>query len=164
MAGMTDANNNVPAILLVCLGNICRSPMAEGALRAAATREGLSLTIDSAGTAGYHIGEAPDPRAIATAARHGVDISGLKGRRLAAEDFARFTHIFALDTANLAGIDAARPRNATAKISLLMDVVEGREGQPVADPYHGSEEDFEQVWQQVSLAADALVARLAVDA
>lgn len=134
--------------------------MAEGALRAAAQRKGLSLTIDSAGTAGHHVGEPPDPRAIATAERHGVDISGLRGRKLSPDDFQRFTHIFALDKSNLAGIGAVRPRGAPAEVALLMDVVEGREGQPVADPYHGSAEDFEQVWQAATLAADALVARL----
>ncbi len=162
MASMSDATSEVPAILLVCLGNICRSPMAEGALRAAAQRKGVALTIDSAGTAGYHVGEPPDPRAVATAARYGVDISGLRGRKLASEDFRRFTHVFALDSANLAGIESVRPRDASAEIALLMDMVKGCEGQPVADPYYGSDADFDQVWQEVCEAADAIVARLSV--
>lgn len=90
-----------PAVLFVCLGNICRSPLAEAAFRAEAAKAGLQVTADSAGTADYHVGEAPDPRAIRTAARFGVDISGYRGRQATAEDFQRFTHIFAADHSNL---------------------------------------------------------------
>lgn len=116
--------------------------------------------VESVGTADYHIGEAPDPRAIATARRHGVDISAALGRQLDAHDFERFSHIFALDKANLAGIMAKAPRNARAKVSLLMDMVPGRTGQAVADPYHGDETDFEKAWEQIDLAARHLVEKL----
>lgn len=151
-----------PAILFVCLGNICRSPLAEAAFRKASGQAGLDAVADSAGTAAYHVGAAPDERSIRTAARYGVDIAGLKGRQIAAADFTRFTHIFALDHANLRDIHAVKPADATAKISLLMDVVPGREGAAVADPYYGGEENFADTWEDVWMAAKALTAQLKV--
>lgn len=149
-----------PSVLFVCLGNICRSPLAEAAFRKAAAEARLEAVADSAGTAAYHVGCPPDPRSIAIAARYGVDILDYKGRQIAATDYTLFTHIFALDVANLADIRRRAPGNATAEIALLMDVVEGREGQAVLDPYYGDQEDFEATWADVSAAADALVARL----
>lgn len=149
-----------PAVLFVCLGNICRSPMAEGALREAARKAGLDIDVDSVGTASYHIGENPDPRAIATARRHGVDISAARGRQLSEEDFTRFTHIFAMDKANMAGIKAREPRHATASTAMLLDLVSGQQGQPVPDPYYGDEEGFEACWQTIHSAIDVLVEKL----
>lgn len=134
--------------------------MAEGALRAAAEKAGLDIQVDSVGTASYHIGEPPDPRAIATAARHGVDISGLTGRQLAEADFHRFTHIFALDKANMAGIKGRTPRNSSAQIALLLDVLEGRAGEAVPDPYYGDDNGFEECWQTINEAVEALIAQL----
>ncbi|MEM6475230.1 MAG: low molecular weight protein-tyrosine-phosphatase [Pseudomonadota bacterium] len=148
------------AVLFVCLGNICRSPMAEGAFREAAESAGLSCTVDSAGTAAYHVGNAPDRRAIATARAHGVDIAHLAARQIAIEDFTAFTHIIALDNANLEGIKAHAPRNTTAQISMMMDAVEGRAGEQVKDPYYGDEEGFEVTWADVSVAAQAWVEKL----
>ena len=156
---MQPGKNQPLSVLFVCLGNICRSPMAEGAFRAAALREGLEVRTDSVGTAGYHIGEPPDPRAIAIAARHGVDIASLRGRQLDEQDFANFTHIIALDTANMAGIKAREPRGSAAQLSLLLDV-HGSAGASVADPYYGEESDFEECWGQVELATKQLVNRL----
>lgn len=150
----------LPAILFVCLGNICRSPLAEAAFRAAAARAGLAAEIDSAGTSAYHIDEPPDPRAIATAAARGVDISGLRGRQIARDDFYRFTHILALDTANLEGIRSREPRDGTAHVALLLNAVEGRAGQSIKDPYYGDQAGFEAVWDEVARAADALIERL----
>lgn len=138
--------------------------MAEGALRQAAERRGLSLRIDSAGTASYHIGSPPDPRAIDVAHRHGVDISGQVARRLEATDFYEFTHIIALDRSNLEGVRARAPRLGEAQISMMLDAVEGREGQPVADPYYGTDADFENAWALISEAADAWAERLALEA
>lgn len=152
-----------PSVLFVCLGNICRSPMAEGALRAAAEKAGLECDVGSAGTADYHIGESPDPRAVATAKANGVNIGWLYGQQLAREDFYTYSHILALDTANLEGVKARAPRDATAHVALVMDAVEGREGQPVKDPYYGDQSDFDAVWEEVTLAAKALVERLKKD-
>ncbi|QUL38892.1 low molecular weight protein-tyrosine-phosphatase [Erythrobacter sp. JK5] len=149
-----------PAYLFVCLGNICRSPLAEGAMRLAAERAALDIAIDSCGTAAYHVGEPPDPRSVEVAAANGVDISGLKGRQLDREDFARFTHIFAMDHQNLRNIEAVRPPNATAEVMLLLDVVEGREGAAIADPYYDGEESFEATWEDVWAAAEALAVGL----
>lgn len=148
-------------VLFVCLGNICRSPLAEAALRAEADRAGLDLDVDSAGTGDWHIGEPPDPRAIAEAQRHGIDISGYRGRQVTREDFDDFTHVLALDHSNLAALDDLVPPGREDRLSLLLDHVEGCEGQPVADPYYGDADGFEQTWSQVSAAARALVAKLA---
>ena len=149
-----------PAILFVCLGNICRSPMAEGAMRAELAARGLGWEVDSAGTSDWHIGKAPDPRAIAEAARRGVDIAGLQARQAVPEDFRRFTHVFALDDTNLADLRSIAPADGTAQLGLLLDVVPGHEGRAVADPYYGDELGFAQTWDQVSLAARRLAETL----
>jgi protein-tyrosine phosphatase len=146
-------------VLFVCLGNICRSPMAEGAFRAAALRIGLDCAVDSAGTAAYHIGNPPDPRAIAVARANGVEIGGQLARQIDRNDFYTFSHIIALDRANLEGLRARAPRDATAKVALLLDAVEGRQGEAVADPYYGDTADFEAAWQVISAGGEALIAR-----
>jgi len=149
-----------PSLLFVCLGNICRSPLAEGALRHAAQQHGLDLTLDSAGTGDWHVGQPPDPRAIAAAGRNGVDISGLRARQVTVDDFTRFDHLIALDRQNLADLRRLAPAGATARLSLLNDHVPGREGQGVADPYTGTDADFDQTWADVSAAAAGLVRML----
>lgn len=154
---MTEAR---AAILLVCLGNICRSPLAEAALREAADRAGIDVIVDSAGTGGWHAGDPPDRRAQAMAREHGIDISGYRARQVTRDDFTRFTHIFALDSDNLADLDALTPPEATAELGLLLDLVPGREGESVADPYYGGPEGFAATWADVSAAAHALVVRL----
>jgi len=151
---------NRPAVLFVCLGNICRSPLAEAAFRARAAEAGLEIGADSAGTGGWHIGEPPDRRAQRTALRHGIDISRYRGRQIESADFRRFSHIFALDLDNLAALHRIRPIDAPAKVGLLLDMVDGMEGQAVADPYYGADEGFEATWDQVDAAARALVERL----
>ena len=149
-----------PAVLFVCLGNICRSPLAEAAFRHHAERAGLAAQADSAGTGNWHVGHGPDPRARAEARRHGIDIDGYRARQVQAQDFSRFSHIFALDGNNLADLQRIRPAGASAALGLLMDVVPGCEGQPVADPYYGGAEDFARTWAEVAAAAQALVERL----
>lgn len=148
-------------MLFVCLGNICRSPLAEAAFRAEAAAAGLDAIADSAGTADYHVGEAPDPRSIRTAARFGIDIAHYRGRQASAQDFRDFTHVFALDHANLANLRRIAPPGHSAHLGLLLDLVPGREGQAVADPYYGDEAGFLVTWEEVSTAARALVAELA---
>lgn len=150
----------LPALLFVCLGNICRSPLAEGAFRAEARRAGLDVPADSAGTGNWHVGSPPDARAQATARRHGVEIGGLRARQVTAEDFARFTHIFALDADNLRALRRLAPAGHAAHLGLLLDMVPGRAGQAVADPYYGDEQGFERTWEDVAAAARALVERL----
>jgi len=156
---MGQGSETFPAVLFVCLGNICRSPMAEGAFRAASDRAGLRVGIDSVGTAAYHVGEPPDPRAIRIARENGVDITGLLGRQIRRDDFYSATHIFALDRANLQGIRAHAPRDGKAQVALLNDAVAGFEGRPIEDPYYGDEEDFRRVWKEITRAVDAVVER-----
>lgn len=143
-------------VLFVCLGNICRSPLAEAAFREAAARLGLDAEVDSAGTGDWHRGEPPDPRAIAAARRNGIDISPFRARQVDPGDFARFDHILALDADNLASLRALRPDGSRASLSLLLDHVPGREGQSVADPYYGGDADFDLTWRDVTEAARAL--------
>ena len=149
-----------PAVLFVCLGNICRSPLAEAAFRAEADRAGMGAFVDSAGTGDWHVGNPPDPRAQAEALRHGIDISRYRARQVAGADFTRFTHIFALDSSNFGDLRQIAPGDARASLSLLMDMVPGREGTSVKDPYFGGPEGFEETWADVSAAALALVQRL----
>lgn len=149
-----------PSVLFVCLGNICRSPLAEAAFRDEAGRIGLEVEIDSAGTGDWHVGRPPDPRAIAVAARNGVDIAGLRARLVVPEDFRRFDHIVALDRENLANLRRMRPADGTASLSLLLDHVEGRSGQPVADPYYGQDAQFDETWSDVTAGARGLALAL----
>ncbi|RGP40802.1 Protein-tyrosine-phosphatase [Altererythrobacter insulae] len=129
-------------------------------MRGAAERAGLDVQIDSCGTAAYHIGSPPDPRSIETAAANGADISGLRGRQLRQEDFTEFDYIFAMDHQNLRNIQAIQPEGANAQVMLLMDMVSGREGAAIADPYYDGEEQFAYTWEDVSAAADAIIAEL----
>ena len=148
-------------VLFVCLGNICRSPLAEAALRTEAERRGLDVEVDSAGTGDWHLGYPPDPRAVAVAQRNGIGIAHLRARQVTEEDFARFDHVVALDANNLANLQAMQPPGAKARLSLLLDHVPGREGQPVADPYYGEDTHFDETWRDVTEGAAALARRLA---
>lgn len=148
------------SVLFVCLGNICRSPLAEAAFRQEAVRTGLDVEIDSAGTGDWHLGHAPDVRAQATASRNGLDISAYRARQVSAEDFRRFDHIIALDAKNLADLKAIQPEGSRATLSLLLDHVEGREGQAVADPYYGDEAGFDVTWAEVTAGAEGLARRI----
>ncbi|SKA29608.1 low molecular weight protein-tyrosine-phosphatase [Consotaella salsifontis] len=150
-----------PSVLFVCLGNICRSPLAEAAFRQEAARVGVEVEAESAGTGRWHIGEAPDRRAQAVAKRHGIDISAYRGRLVSREDFHRFTHIVALDPDNLRVLHALSPADATAEVSLLLDHVPGREGEAVSDPYYGDLSQFEETWADVALGSAALLRKLA---
>lgn len=148
------------SVLFVCLGNICRSPLAEGAFRAEIARRKLPIVTDSAGTAAYHIDQKPDPRAIATAKRNGVDISGLRGRQVKPADFTRFDHIVAMDAENLANLQRIMPADATAQLSLMLDWAE-RSGESVQDPYYGDDDGFNVTWADVVAASRGLADHLA---
>jgi protein-tyrosine phosphatase len=150
-------------VLFVCLGNICRSPLAEAAFRCEAARRGLDVHIDSAGTGDWHIGYPPDPRAAEVASRNGVDISGLRARQVSPEDFRQFDHIVALDAKNLRDLEALRPVDGKARVSLLLDHVEGRAGEAVADPYYGEASHFDAAWADVAAGASGLARKIAED-
>ena len=149
------------SVLFVCLGNICRSPLAEAALRRGAELAGVDIQADSAGTGHWHAGHPPDPRAQAVALMHGVDISGYRARQVSRADFSAFDEIVALDNQNLADLRAIAPSGATARLSLLLDHVPGRGGQAVADPYYGDDAGFEVTWADVAAGAQGLLAQIA---
>ncbi len=152
-------------LLLVCLGNICRSPMAEGALRARLQASPLAgrVQVDSAGTGDWHVGEPPDRRAIACAAGHGVDISGLRARQVQAADFDRFDWVLCADEANLRDVRRLAGASAGNRLALYLPWA-GLRGSAIADPYTGGQDHFEQVWTLVDDAAKSVVARLLHDA
>ncbi len=147
-------------VLFVCLGNICRSPLAEAAFRAEAERIGLDAEADSAGTGDWHAGQPPDRRAIAAARRNDVDISHLRARQVTRGDFERFDHIVALDDENLDDLRRMQPAGSRARLSLLLDHAPGREGQAVADPYYGDDSHFDLTWSEVTEAARSLAEAL----
>ncbi|WP_353228553.1 low molecular weight protein-tyrosine-phosphatase [Novosphingobium sp.] len=149
------------SVLFVCLGNICRSPLAEAALRAEAVAQGLALTIASAGTSALHAGEPADPRALAEARNHGIDLSYHRARQVTEADFTRFGNIFAMDQQNLRDLHEMAPRRPLARISLLLDHVPGRHGTAVVDPWYGDADDFATAWNDVAEAARYIVAQLA---
>ena len=149
------------SVLFVCLGNICRSPLAEAAFRREAERLRLDVRIDSAGTASWHVGRPPDPRSIAVARRNGIDISGLRGRQVRSRDFHDFDHIVALDAENLRNLQALQPAEGKARLSLLLDHVEGRAGEAVADPYYGEDDHFNVTWSDVAAGAAGLARKIA---
>ena len=156
---MNNKNEDLEfSLLFVCLGNICRSPLAEAAFRQEAEKNGKNILVDSAGTGSWHIGEPPDKRAQETALKHGVNISSYKGRQITQEDLRRFNYIFALDHENLRNLLAMKPEGSRAQIALLMDCVPGKEGKAVSDPYYGNLKDFEKTWLAVSEAARSFFA------
>lgn len=138
-----------PRVLFVCLGNICRSPLAEGAFRREAALIGLDAECESAATRDWHEGKGPDRRSVAIARAHGVDISKQRARALRSEDFHRFTHIVGMDGANLKAIRAIAPAEHHAVLSRLLDHVPGRAGQDIADPWAGRASDFAACWDDV---------------
>jgi protein-tyrosine phosphatase len=161
VCGEDMAKRQAVSVLMVCLGNICRSPLAEAALRHHAERLGLDLVIDSAGTGDWHAGHPPDPRARQVALRLGcIDIGGLRARQVQAADFHRFDHIVAMDHSNLRNLSALAPAGAVAQLSLLLDHLPGHEGLAVADPYYGNDAGFEACWSQVDAATGALAQML----
>ena len=148
-------------VLFVCLGNICRSPLAEAAFWAEAERLGLDAEADSAGTGGWHVGKPPDARAISAARRNGSDIAHLRARQVRRADFHRFDHIVALDTENLSDLKALEPPDGRARLSLLLDHVPGRKGEAVADPYYGGDSHFDATWREVTAGARGLARAIA---
>jgi len=149
-------------VLLVCLGNICRSPTAEGVLRGLAAREfgSLDLEIDSAGTANYHVGEPPDRRTVAAARRRGYEISGLRARQVNPGDLQRFDYVLAMDRANLDELRGLGPAAPRAHVGLFLEYARDCGTDEVPDPYYGGQEGFERVLDLCEAGARALLRRL----
>lgn len=150
------------SVLFVCMGNICRSPTAEGVFLAHVKRAGLdkAVRVDSAGTHGYHVGAAPDPRAQKAAKARGYDLSGLRARRVAEADFLRHDFILAMDRDNLAMLRDACPKEERHRLSLFLDYAHGFEETEVPDPYYGGPEGFERVLDLIEDATAGLIAAL----
>ena len=146
-------------ILFVCTGNICRSPTAEGVLRHYIHKEGLSekITVDSAGTHSYHVGEAPDSRSIKTAQKRGIDISSQRARQVIGEDFNQFDIILALDNSHLQNLIQIAPRNTKAQIALMLEYAGTTVETEVPDPYYGNQQGFDYVLDLIEAAAIPLI-------
>jgi protein-tyrosine phosphatase len=146
-------------VLFVCLGNICRSPTAEGVLRDLLAREApqLAVEIDSAGTGDYHLGSPPDARTQRAALRRGIDLSGLRARQVSTRDFMRFDWLLAMDMANLRALTAMRPVGSAARLGLFMDFAPEPHPPEVPDPYLGEEGDFERVLDLTAAASRGLM-------
>lgn len=139
---------------MVCLGNICRSPLAHGLLR---SKVGEDITVDSAGTGNWHEGEAPDQRMIRTARKHGVDISDLRARQFIVDDFDHFDRIYAMDQSNYNNIvKLARNESDREKVHMFLSIVNNGESEDVPDPYFGGSDGFERVYQLVDNATEAI--------
>lgn len=146
-------------ILMVCLGNICRSPMAEGILKS--KTEGLNIEVDSAGTSNFHAGENPDARAVMSARKHNVNISKQQSRPFTVADFDHFDVIYAMDKSNLNNIyKLARTEEDKQKVKLLLEEISPDSGAEVPDPYFGGDHGFEHVYQLLDEATDQIIAKL----
>src|SRR5688500_1893822 len=146
-------------ILFVCMGNICRSPSAEGVFRSllAARAPQLTIEIDSAGTHDYHVGEPPDDRAIAAARRRGIDLSTLRARMVSTSDFDNFDLILAMDEQNLRELQRRAPAHRRERIRLMMEFAPQAAVRAVPDPYYGGPQGFEQVLDLLEEAAEGLL-------
>lgn len=149
---------------MVCLGNICRSPMAEGILRKKIETRGLKITVDSAGTGAWHAGENPDRRAIHTAKKFGVDISRLIARKFSRKDFDEFDVIYVMDLSNFRDVlSLARTDEQASKVRLLLDPENPGSGREVPDPWYGGEEGFVEVFQLLDNACENIIRQLIKD-
>jgi protein-tyrosine phosphatase len=148
------------SILMVCLGNICRSPVAEGIMRQKLKAFNLNITVDSAGTSNYHIDENPDPRSSKNAAKNGIDISTLKARQFVVEDFDRFTFIYVMDEQNMHDVvSLARNEDDISKVKLMLSELPDAPHKNVPDPYFGGEAGFQLVFDLLDQACQNVVQR-----
>lgn len=153
------------SVLLVCLGNICRSPMAEGVVRHCLDKAGLAhVTTDSAGTSGWHEGSPPDPRAIKAALMRDIDISGQAARQVQPQDFDNFDIIAAMDQSNYARLRQMQPEASKARIHLFLEFARELPVSEVPDPYYGGEDGFDHALDLIEQAARGLVDQLATRA
>lgn len=151
----------INSILFVCLGNICRSPLAEGVVRAALSERewGGDMLLDSAATSGWEVGSPPDPRSIAVAVRHGIDISRQRARKVTPEDFHRFDLILGMDRSNVSDLKALAPAAMHDRVHLFLEFAKGK-ARDVPDPYYDGAEAFASVYRMIREASEALAIRL----
>ena len=150
------------AVLVVCTGNICRSPTGEGVLRHLAIKRGLAdrVRIASAGTEDYHVGESPDPRAVRHASKRGYDLSAQRAAQVSARDFDEFDYILAMDRGHLRILKSMAPEGAKAKLGLFLEASGKWKGEDVPDPYYGGVADFERVLDMVEEAGERWLDRI----
>ena len=146
---------------MVCLGNICRSPMADGLLRQKVSLNNLDIEVDSAGTANYHVGAAPDPRMIKTGAKNGTPIDFLRARQFSKHDFTSFDYILVMDKSNYTNVCALAPDESSKnKVYLILDFLSEASIEEVPDPYYGTATDFQYVYDLLDSATDSFLAQL----
>lgn len=146
-------------ILMVCLGNICRSPLAEGILQSKVDPD--IVFVDSAGTAAYHVGELPDARSIAVAKKHGIDISYQRARKFSSKDFAKFDKIYAMDDMNYKNIlSLAKNKEEAKKVKMILNETHPQQNLSVPDPYYGGDQGFENVYQMLDEACEIIADRI----
>jgi protein-tyrosine phosphatase len=145
-------------ILMVCLGNICRSPLAEGIMRSKLSND---FIVDSAGTGGWHAGELPDKRSIATAKNKGLDITNQRARQFKISDFESFDYIYVMDNSNYKDVIALAPNEeAKSKVKLILNEIFPGENVDVPDPYYGGQDGFENVFNMLNEACDVIAGKL----
>ena len=148
-------------ILMVCLGNICRSPLAHGILEDKITKYNLNSQVDSAGTGSWHTGDPPDPRSVEIALNHGIDISQQRARQFNIDDFDKFDLIYVMDTSNFQNIKSMTlDAKKTSKVKLILNEVHTAENRSVPDPYYGGESGFEKVYQMLDQACDHIIEKI----
>nr|WP_324259012.1 low molecular weight protein-tyrosine-phosphatase [Cellvibrio fontiphilus] len=149
-------------VLFVCLGNICRSPTADGIFRELVLNAGLDqkITVDSAGTGDWHIGKAPDSRTVAAARKRGYDLSVLRARQVKASDFDEFDYVLAMDKANLADLQRIKPEHFAGHLGLFLEFGNRSDYREVPDPYYGGADGFELVLDLVEAAAEGLLSHI----
>ncbi|MCH9661385.1 MAG: low molecular weight phosphotyrosine protein phosphatase [Bacteroidetes bacterium] len=146
-------------ILMVCLGNICRSPLAEGILKSKV--DTTHYLVESAGTGGWHVGALPDPRSISIAKKHGLDITDQRGKKFSTYDFEIYDHIFVMDNSNYRDvIRLAKNDSEKQKVKLILNEIFPGENVDVPDPYYGGDNGFEQVYQMLNEACEKIMSRL----
>ena len=146
-------------ILMVCLGNICRSPLAEGILKSKVSSE--SVFVDSAGTAGYHIGELPDKRSVAVAKKYGIDITDQRSRKFSVADFDNFDIIYAMDESNYQNILAlVRNSDDESKVKMILNETNPNSNHSVPDPYYGGVDGFENVYSMLDEACEVIANKI----
>jgi protein-tyrosine phosphatase len=148
-------------ILMVCLGNICRSPLADGVLKQKVSENGLNVIVDSCGTSAHHTGELPDSRMMATAKKHGYDLSDLRARHFVVSDFDEFDQIYVMDSSNYNNVKKlARNSNDMQKVDMFLNELTPGTNSSVPDPYFGGESGFEHVFDLVDQTTDVIIEKL----